>query len=156
MRLTFNNRISLIIASLTLVLAMASCGEKTEESTIVGTWNKTYASYFNVDILNPDGSVMLTQPMETPGSTFVFHADGTVDAPWSYVYTYEVLADSVVMRHDGWPDRVYHILSRNENAMELQRIVYADYFTSNDSGGMDTVVGRETEYWDLVRAADVQ
>lgn len=154
MRHIFNHRVQLIMGTLIIAIYMASCGEKTEEATIVGTWDKTYASYFKVDILNPDGSVMLTQPLETLGSTFVFHDDGTVEAPWAYEYTYEVVSDSIVMRHEGWPDRVYHILSHNENAMELQRIVYADYYTSNDNGGMDTVVGRETEYWDLVRKAE--
>lgn len=131
------------------VLTFAACEKPIEENanSIVGTWTDDRGSYMSIIFYDMDGNFIDSIPWELTGKTFTFREDGTVTAPWNYDYDYVLSGDTVLLRHEGWKDRVYRILSLSEDHLVMEYPNATDY-TMGDS---TPVVGIELEHWSLRR-----
>lgn len=144
-----HKNILIFLSAIILALSFTTSCQKPEPedsaTSIVGTWTDDHGSWMSIVFYKTDGTLIDSVPWEVLGTTFTFRPDGTVAAPWGYDYDYLLQGDTLLLRHTGWDDRVYRILSLSDNHLVMEFPKRADY-TMGDS---TPVVGIELEHWSL-------
>lgn len=120
--------------------------EPTENVSLSGSWVDDGHSYMSIIMYDTLGNKIDSIPWEILGTTFEFYSDSTVNAPWGYAYEYHDAGDTVYLRHEGWPDRVYVVLERTKNHLVMEFPKADDYLM-----GEEPVIGIELEHWSLKR-----
>lgn len=148
----------LILASAIVLCCFAACkkedvkpnGDEGQPS-IVGTWNPTNKSYYKVKMYYQDGTFCDSIMAEYDPVSFVFKENGTVDTPYEITCGYKIEDGKLILDMMGIATRVFEIQEFTNSHLVIENVSIGEYYTGNDNGDTDTLVGYEYEHWDLLK-----